>query len=327
MAIVTNEFTSFDATGNREDIKDIIFDISPTDTPFAGMIGRDTAKATRHQWQTDSLATAAANAQLEGDQFSYTAITATTMLANSTQISRKTLSVSKTQDAVNKAGRAREYAYQLVKRSKELKRDMEFVLTNNQTPVPADNGASTTVARQLRPLPGWYATNDDGTLRGTNGSAGSSTAAVTDGTQREFDESMLKEALRKATNAGGEIDTIMLGLYNKQVMSTFTGNVTKTQNVAPDGGFRGPVTLVTNIDFYRSDWGTHKIVFNRFQRSRDVHCLDMDYWALAWLRPLKTVDIAPTADSTEGVIIGEYTLVSKNEAASAIIADTNINNL
>lgn len=323
MAIITNEFTSFDAIGNREDIRDIIYNLSPMDLPFIGSIGRGTAKATRHQWQTDALAAAANNNQLEGDTFTYTAIVATTMLANSTTISRKTLSVSKTQDAVNKAGRAREYAYQLAMRSKELKRDMEFTCTNNQTPVPVAS-ASTTTARALRPLPGWYSTNDD---RGTGGSDGTSTAGATDGTQRDLDETMVKTVLRNVVNQGGDVDTIMVGLYNKQEVSKFTGNVTKTQNVAPDGGGRGPVTLVSNIDFYRSDFGTHKVVFNRFQRSRDVHLLDMDYWELAFLRPMKTVDIAPTADSTEGVIITEYTLVSKNQAASGIVADTNPLNL
>ena len=322
MAIVTNEFTSFDAIGNREDLRDVIYDISPMELPFMGLCGRSTARATRHEWQTDVLATAANNNQLEGDTFTYSAITPTVRLANSTTIARKTLSVSKTQDAVNKAGRAKEYAYQLVLRSKEIKRDMEFTLTNNQTPVPVAS-ASTTVARQLRPLPGWYSTNTD---RGAGGSAGTSTAAATDGTQREFDQTMLENTLRNITNQGGNVDTIMVGLYNKQAMSKFTGNVTKMQQVAAPGGGNADVTLVSNIDFYRSDFGTHKIVFNRFQRSRDVHFLDSDYWDIAWLRPMHTVDIAPTADSTEGAIVCEYTLVSKNQAASGIVADTNINN-
>src|SRR3990167_1668950 len=144
MAIVTNDFTSFDAIGNREDIKNIIFDISPMDLPFMGSIGRDSISATRHQWQTDALDTPANNNQLEGDTFTYSAATATTMLANSTTISRKSVSVSKTQDAVKKDVRAKEYAYQLVKMSKGLKRDIEHTLTNNQTPVPVASASTTT---------------------------------------------------------------------------------------------------------------------------------------------------------------------------------------
>lgn len=324
MTIVSGDFTSFAAIGNREDLRDVIYDITPTETVFMASIGKGTAKATRHEWQTDALATAANNNQLEGDTYTFSTPSATTRLTNSTTISSKTLSVSETQDAVNKAGRAREYAYQLVKRTKELKLDMETTLTGNQTPVPADNGASTTVARQLRPLCGWYSTNDD---RGTSGADGSSTAAATDGTQRELDEIMFKRVIRLCINAGGMPETVMVGTYNKQLMSTFTGNVTKTQNVAQDGGGRSPVTLVTNIDFYRSDWGVHKIVFNRRQRSRDVHVIDTEFWELAYLRSMKVVDLAKTADSTEGAVRAEYTLVSKNQAASGIIADTNINNL
>lgn len=308
MAIVANTFLTFSAIGNREDLTNIIYNISPVDTPFSGRITKGKASAVLHEWQTDALAAAAANAQLEGDDHtSFAAVVPTVRLGNRCQISSKDVIVSGTQDAVNKAGRNREMVYQMLLRSRELKRDIEFVLTNNQAPV---TGNSTT-ARQLRPLCSWYVTNDD---RGASGADGSSTTAATDGTQRDLTEDLMKTVLQKCWVEGGMPDVLMTGAFNKQVISGFSGNHTRVQETANK-------KLVTAIDVYVSDWGSHRVVPNRFSRARDLHVLDMDYWAIAWLRPLATVDLAKTGDATKGLIQGEYTLESKNEKASGIVAD------
>jgi len=311
MTIASGTFTTYAAIGNREDLADTIYNISPTDTPFMGSIAKTKATATKHEWQTDALASAAANAQLEGDEFSFSTPSATTRVANYCQISYKTCIVSGTQDAVNKAGRTRDMLYQMTKRAKELKRDMEFNLLNNQTPV--GSGASTSTARALASLPSWYTTNAQ---RGSGGSNGSATAAATDGTQRPLTEAHVKAGLQAAWTAGGDVDLIMAGPFNKQVISSFSGNVTRTSDVKNDSN-----TLSTSIDFYKSDFGTHKIVANRFQRDRDLHLLTSDLWALAVLRPMFTKDIASTGDATKGAIVVEYTLEARNQAGSAVVAD------
>lgn len=307
MAIVSNTFLTFSAVGNREDLADTIYNISPTDTPFQARIDKNKATAVLHEWQTDSLAAAAANAQLEGDDVSFGAVTATARVSNRCQISYKTVVVSGTQDAVNKAGRKKEIVYQIMKKSKELRRDVEFVLTNAQAPV---TGNSTT-ARQLRPLTSWYETNAD---RGTSGADGSSTTAVTDGTQRALTESMVKGQIQAAWTAGGDIDLIMAGPFNKTVVSGFSGNNTRMQDTSNK-------KLVSAIDVYVSDFGTHKIVPNRFQRDRDLHCLDTSLWAMSTLRPFQTIDLAKTGDAEKGMVLVEYTLESRNEAGSAVVAD------
>jgi len=308
MAIVANTFLTFSAIGNREDLADAIYNISPTDTPFMGRIGKTKASAVLHEWQTDALAAAAANAQLEGDDHtSFAAVTPTVRIGNRCQISSKDTIVSGTQDAVNKAGRKKEMVYQLLLRSRELKRDMEFVLTNNQAPV---TGNSTT-ARQLRPLCSWYATNDN---RGATGADGTSSTAATDGTQRALTEDLVKNVLQLCWTAGGEPDLLMPGAFNKTVISGFTGNQTKIQDTSDK-------KLVSSIDVYVSDFGTHRVVANRFSRSRDLHVLDTDMWAVAYLRPMETVDLAKTGDATKGLIQVEYTLEARNEAASGIVAD------
>jgi hypothetical protein len=309
MTIVSGTYLTYSAIGNREDLSDAIYNISPTDCPFMSSIGTAKASAVSHEWQTDSLAAAAANAQLEGDDFTYSTPSASTRLINTCQISYKTTVVSKTQDAVNKAGRNKEMVYQLMKRAKELRRDQEFVLTNATARVAGNS----TTARQLRPLTAWYTTNKQ---RGAGGADGATTTAVTDGTQRVLTESLVKKGIQDAWTQGGDVDLIMAGPFNKQVISSFSGNVTRT-----DAAGDGDVTLNSVVDVYRSDFGTHKIVANRFSRDRDLHLLTTDLWAVAYLRPANTVDIAATGDATKGAVVAEYTLESRNEAGSAVVAD------
>lgn len=307
MAILANTFLTFSAIGNREDLSDMIYNISPTDTPFMGAIGKATASAVLHEWQADALAAAQANAQLEGDETSFGAVTVTSRLGNRCQISSKAVVVSGTQDEVKKAGRTREMTYQLMLRSKELRNDQEFVLTNNQAPV---TGNSTT-ARALRPLCSWYTTNDS---RGASGADGSTTTAATDGTQRALTESLCKTVMQNVWTAGGDVDMWMCGAFNKTVISGFSGNHTRTQDTVNK-------KLVTALDVYASDFGTHKIVANRFSRSRDLHMLDTSMWAMAVLRPTKTYDLAKTGDATKALVLTEYTLEARNEASSGIVAD------
>lgn len=211
---------------------------------------------------------------------------------------------------MNKAGRKKEIVFQLMKRAKELRRDMEFVLTNNQTPVP-NASASSTTARALRPINAWYSTN---TVRGASGANGSSTARATDGTQVALTEKNLKTVIQSAWTSGGDPDLIMTGPFNKTQISAFGGNVTRIQDTSNR-------ELKTAIDLYASDFGEHRIVPNKFSRDRDVHVLTTDLWAISYLRPMQTIDLAKTGDSEKGMVLAEYTLESRNEAGSGIVAD------
>src|SRR5262249_11911715 len=119
MAVIPNTFLTFSAIGNREDLSDAIYNISPTDTPFQNMIGKVKASAVLHEWQPDTLAAAAANAPLEGDGIStLAAATPTTRAPNRCPVSHKNGNASGTQDAVPKAGRKKEMVYQLLKRGR-----------------------------------------------------------------------------------------------------------------------------------------------------------------------------------------------------------------
>ena len=309
MAQPTNTFDTYDSIGEREDLSDVIYNISPTDTPFLSSAAKTKSTAVLHEWQTDALAAAStSNAVIEGDEATLDAVTATTRLSNSCQIMDKTVVITGTQEAVDKAGRASELAYQIAKKAKELKRDMEAQITTNNAEVTG----SATAAREMGSLGAWVATNDVMGTSGTSGSVGNT--ARTDGTQRAFTEDLLKSVIKSVWDEGGDPTMIMVGPFNKQKLSGFTGNSTRF-----DAG--ADATLYTSVDVYASDFGQLQVVPNRFSRDRDAYVLDMDYWGVAFLRDFTMHELSKTGDSEKRQLLVEATLESRNEAASGLVAD------
>lgn len=305
MASPTGTFLTTSAIGNREDLTDVIYRISPTATPFLSMCAKSKASNTLHEWQTQDLATAATNAQAEGDDATAKTVVPTTRLTNRTQISTKTVIVSGSQQAVNPAGRKDELAYQLSLASLELKRDMEFGLTQN--------AVSATSPRQSRGLVGWVVDNVS-IGAGTTVASYTGNTAQTDGTQRAFTEAQMKSVLQAVFTAGGEPDTILLPPAAKQTFSTFTGNSTRFD--------KGEDTkLYASVEIYVSDFGEIKAIPSRFQRARDVFILQADKWALAYLRPFSTVELAKSGDSEKRELIVEYALECRAPKANGAVFD------
>ena len=300
-------FSTYDAIGNREDLSDFIYMISPTDTPFLSGIPRTTADATLHEWQTDALATAADNAVIEGDEATTDVATATTRLTNYTQISDKVPRVTGTQEAVNKAGRRSELAYQIAKRSKELKRDIETGLLKDTAKVAGNDST----ARVSAGYPTWVATNDS---VGSGGSSptGDGSDTGTAGTARSLTEALLKTVLQGCWDQGGDPDCVLPNSFNKQVFSTFTGNATR--NIGAQDR-----ELVATVDIYESDFGSLEVIPERFGVASDMPVIQKDMWALAPLRPFRLVDLARTGDTERKQLIIEWCLESRNEAASGIV--------
>ena len=309
MAIVANTFQTYQAIGRRENLADTIYNISPSDVPFMSMIGRSKATNTLAEWQTDALAAAAANAHIEGDEYAFTAVTPTVRLGNYTQISRKTVIVSGTQQAGNNAGRDSEMAYQLAKNSKALKRDMETALTSKVAKAVGATGR----ARTLGGLETWTSTNKS---RGTNGAGAGAGAAPTDGTQRAFTETILKAVIQSTYSSGGDPSVLMVGPFNKGVVSGFTGRSSARQMI-------GATKIQAAADLYASDFGDLKVIPNRFQRERSAFVLDPEYWSVAYFRDFKQEEVAKTGDAIKRALLVEYTLIAKNEAASGVCADLN----
>ena len=305
----TGTWDSYDVTGNREDLADIIYDISPTETPFMNSIGRSKAENVLHEWQTDALdAVDGSNAQVEGDEASGNTLTATTRANNRTQISDKVAIVTGTQRAINAAGRSDELEYQVAKVSKELKRDMETILLSNQAPVTGDSST----ARKLRGLPSWY-TNASA---GAGGSNGSTSAGRTDGTQRAFTEALLNTVIEDVWDDGGDPDMIMVGGFNKRAMTDFVGAATEKSSSVESK------KVISSVDIYISDFGHElKVVPNRFQRSREAHVIQSDMFAVSFLQPFNIIELAKDGNFDKRQVLAEYTLEARNEASSGIVAD------
>jgi hypothetical protein len=319
MAQAAGTTDTYDLIGLAEDVEDIIFNISPTETPCLTMFKRDSAKATLHQWQTDSLAAAATNAFAEGDDSTYATVTPTTMLTNQLQISKKTVMVSGTADAVRKYGRKEEFAYQLAKKGRELKRDIEFTIVRDQ----ASSSGSANQIRRMGGIETMIAGNrilSSGNTTGTTpGYASGAWGAVTDGTSGNLDETTFVSALDAAWQDGGDPGVVMCNTFQKRKIATFAGaqkyaGVSVNQN---QGGRMANAVVLGGVDLYISDFGEHKIMLNRYMKTNTLLCLDTEYWATAWLRNIRFEERAKTGDATRGELLCEWTLVGRNPDSSA----------
>jgi hypothetical protein len=306
----------YQSIGNREDLSDVIYSISPTDTPIMSSIGKTKATAVYHEWQTDSLAAnTTANALVEGATASDITVTPTSRLGNYTQIVGKTVMVSGTLEAVDKAGRKSEKAYQLAKVSSEIKRDMETIITANQ----GQSAGNTSTARTLGALLSYIKSNTSKNGTATTGvdpvTVGVSTR--TDGTTRTFTEAMLKTVIASVFTSGGTPSTLFVSPTQKQVVSGFTGLAAQRYQVPTSG----QATILAGADLYQSDFGVLSIVPDRFMRSRDALILDPEYAALAFLRPFQTNELARVGDAEKTQILAEFTLEVRNEAAHGGVFD------
>lgn len=317
MAIQTNTFTAFDAKGIREDLSNFIYNISPTDTPFISNVGRGKVTNTLFEWQNDSLASPSASADIEGNDYANTStsVAATVRLGNRTQIQSKVVTVTGTLQATNKAGRSDEMAYQMAKALKELKRNMEYSLLQNQGSVAGD----TATARKTASLLAFIKSNVDKGATGVDPTytSGVPGAARTDGTVRTFTETILKSVLQKVWSSGGDPSMVMVGPVNKSYVSGFSGIATKYKEVN-----NGPATIVGAADVYVSDFSPRlSIVPNRFQRERDAFVLDPEMISVDYLRSFDRVPLAKTGDAEKMMIVCEYGLRVMNEAAQGLAAD------
>ena len=314
MAQPTNLYDTYDTTGIREDLVDVIYNISPEDTPILSAIPRTAAKSTKHEWQLDALAAPAANLVIEGDDATIDAMSATTRAFNFTQIQDKVIALSGTQSAVDSAGRADEMAYQIAKKSKELKKDMEFALIKGQVQAVG----SATAARAMGSIPTWIATNGDA---GTSGSlsTGSGTDLPNSGTDRDLTETILKTVIQEVYTAGGDLDLLVVPPSVKQVISGFNANTTRFRPAEKKVEYAA-------IDVYSSDFGDIQVVPNRVMATTSESLclmLQSDMAAAAYLRDFQVVDLAKTGDSEKKQLLCEWTLEMRNEAAHGIILDIN----
>ena len=311
MAQPTNTFDTYDSVGIREDLSDIIYNVSPEETPFMSKSAKTTAKNTLTEWQTDSLRASAANAHIEGDATTAEARTATTRLGNYTQIFKNAVVVSDSDDSVDNAGRSKEIAYQTLKIAKEQKLDIEKALFDNN----AREAGSSTAARELAGAPVWLTSN---TVKGSGGADanGTGTNARTDGALTAFSQTKFDTVMQSIWESGGNPDTVYLSAFQMNKALGFTGNNNQRSAVQA-----GDERVIKSLAVYVTPWGSVEFMPSRENRSRDVFIMQDDMWEVASLRGTKNVALAKTGDNTTRQVVTELTLCAKNEAANGIIAD------
>ncbi len=317
MTIIANTFTSFDAKGIREELANVISNIAPEETPFTSNVGSENVSNTFFEWQLDDLSSVDVTPVIDGDDVaSFDATTATVRVGNYTQIRRRSMIIADNLGFQDLAGRNDEVAYQLAKRGKEIKRDLETIYTGNT----ARSAGSASAGRVTAGLGAWIATNVNKAGDGTNPTAVDGSDARNDGTKRDFTEAMLKDVMQKAYTAGGNPSVLMVGPYNKTVVSGFAGIAAQRYQAPTDG----PTTIIGAADVYLSDFGALTVVPNRFSRGRDAWCLDTEYASIATLRPIQAVDLAKTGDAEKKMLICETGVKVTNEKAHGLIADLNV---
>ena len=312
MAQPTNTFDSYDAVGIREDLENVIYDVSPEETPFYTTCKKVTATNTYHEWQTDALRASGANAHIEGDATTAEARTATTRLGNYCQIFKNAVVVPDTDKGLDKAGRASEMAYQVLKIAKEQKLDIEKALFDNNAQV----AGNATTAREMAGTETWFTSTIQNKGSGGAHAAGTGANARTDGTQSVFNQTKFDAIMQNCWDKGGKPDSVYLSAYLMNLALAFTGNNNQRSTVQA-----GDAKVIKSLDVYVTPWGTIEFIPSRENRGRTVHVMQDDMWAVAVLRGTKNVELAKTGDNTTRQVVTELTLVAKNEKSSGLGVD------
>lgn len=311
MAQPANTFDSYDQVGIKEDLQDVIYDVSPDETPFYSSMEKKDVKSTNHQWQTDALRASADNAHIEGDDTTAAARSASVLRSNNTQIFKDAVITTGTDEGLDKAGRTREMAYQVMKVAKEQKLDIERAMFLNNAKVAGNN----TTARELAGAPTWLITN---TSIGATGSdaTGDGSDARTDGTQRAFTQTLFDDVMQQIWVSGGRPDTVYLSAYQMNIALGFTGNNNQRSTIKAEDE-----KVIKHMDVYVTSFGTVEFVPVRENRGRDVFIMQSDMWACGVLRGTKNEALAKTGDNEKRQVVTELTLICKNEKASGMVAD------
>jgi hypothetical protein len=317
MAQPTNTFDTYDAIGIRESLEDIIYDVSPEETPFYSACKKVKATNTFHEWQTDALRASAANANVEGDEITADARTATSRLGNYTQIFVNAVSVPDTIESTTRAGRAKEMAYQTLKIAKEQKLDIEKALFDNN----ARAAGNSTTARELAGAPTWLITNTDfGANEGADATGDGSDARTDETTTLQaFSQTRFDSTMQSIWEQGGKPDVVYLSAFQMNKALGFTGANNQRSTIGASVG--GTNAVISAVDVYVTPWGTIEFKPTRENRSRDVFIMQSDMWAVGVLRPTANKELSRTADATRRSVITELTLICKNEKASGGVFD------
>ncbi len=234
------------------------------------------------------------------------------MADNICQIVTETLQVTGTAERVRKAGRKSELAYQIAKKGKEIKLDMEYMLVG--TPL-AKVQRTSSVAGQAGNIYSYYKTN--GSLGATGvAPTGNGVNTGTAGTLRTITEDLLLTASENIWRNGGQANTIHCNsTLKKYISKNFKGRATQIQLDASNN------TIAQAVDVYETDFGKYNIVNNRWFKVDALLMFDPKMHSLCYLREFSQFPLAKTGDSEKRQMLAEYTFRVNNELSGALIRD------
>jgi hypothetical protein len=279
-------YTTYDQVGKKEDVSDIITDISPLDTPMFSLMKTESIQARVFEWQEDAIrASNADNAIVEGADATIGSLTPTTMRSNTTQIMEESFQVSATSDRIATYGRAKETAHQLSKALKAIKKDVEAAFVGRDQAAVTGSGSA---ARKMASLINQITTDENN----------ATPAALT--------EAMLLSAGETAYDNGSDVNTFMIKPGDAQIVAGFAGSAGRNREIAQGK------TLVNAIDLYVSPYGEYRVVLNRELATDTALLVDPSMFKTAVLRPFARTLLAKTGDSDKHSIVGEYSCKHMN---------------
>lgn len=300
-------YTTYDTVGIKEDVSDIISNLSPTKTPFQSMIGSGKTKNRQFQWMEDSLRAVQVNAKIEGFTASDATLTPPTLRDNVTQIMEKTIKVSATEDAVDQYGRAKETAYQLIKAGEEVKRDKEHAYVGL---VQAKTVGDTSTARLTASAASQVTTATSRYYMGAGTPLGGSS-----GTAAALSETAVLGIGQAIYNNGGDPSVLMVKPADALIVAGFSAASGRQRDFATGS------KIVNVVDLYVSPFGEYKVVLNRFVKSTDAWLLDPSQWEDVTLRSWTREPLAKDGDASKTMLVGEFGLKHKNYAADGLITN------
>ena len=316
MPKVTNAFTTYNATANREDLSNAIYNIDPFDTPVMSAIRRRNVKNRIFDWQTEFLPVVnLSNAQLEGFQLSNGPSQPTIRRNNVTQISERDATVSGSQEEVDAAGKGSEMSHQMALAAKVLKSDMEAILCSRQARNDGNDTGPT--ARVTEGFAHWLGRAvDKNSVAASAVAPGTVTtglpvlatdpfAAIIAGSQVTITEAMLGDAMQQAYQNGASPSMWIVPPGPKRTISTFTGRST-TQVLV------GKTDVVSTIDVIATDFGRIKVAPSRWLAADVGLLIDPDYAAVAYFRAFRQFLMAKVGDAETRMIVTEWGLEMRN---------------
>ncbi|MGL4352734.1 MAG: SU10 major capsid protein [Aeromonas popoffii] len=303
------KMNSYDLKGDKLSFADWVSNISPTETPFVSMTGKEGISQTKFQWQTDVIPTVRDdNACFEGSVPAFEdEIKSTIVLTNNTQIFRRSVSVSDTANVVSYYGRQKEIGYQMEKAGAELKRDMEMVFLSTQTKADASTGAA-------------GKTDCFVALVGTGADADTGATVVKETATKDL---ILEKELFDLTYnlylANSKANVIMYHPKNagffSGLLSVPTANINRMKMFgAMDDEYN------TEVDTIVDPLGQRfALVPNRLMPTHALYFFNPSDWTQMVLRAPKKIQLAKVGSSEEWVIEAEVGLRHRNKFASGIL--------